>query len=132
MNYSGVSKEPKLRLFNRNHGKFYSSFVHEGVKLDCPTGRLNGLTIHYSYADLGHHLEKSNQYTSLSALDLKQRGKRYSKLWVPFKFAVTFLIYYFLKRGILDGYPGFMWSIFAAFYSSVKIAKTIELQNQVK
>ena len=31
--------------------------------------------------------------------------------------------------GILDGYPGFMWSFMAGAYTLIKIAKTIELSE---
>jgi glycosyltransferase involved in cell wall biosynthesis len=130
MHHSGVGFEHHLRLFNRKSGAFKFSNVHEEIKLNGPAGRLKGAIIHYSYNDLHHHLEKSNIYTSLAAQHYIQKGKRYHKLWVAFKFPLTFLIYYFIKGGILDGYPGFMWSFFAAFYTTVKIAKTIEMTER--
>ena len=130
MHHSGVGSEHKLRLFNRKYGAFDFSYVHEEIKLNGPVGRLKGTCIHYSYNDLHHHLEKSNIYTTLAAQHYKQKGKRYHKMWVAFKFPITFLIYYFIKGGIFDGYPGFMWSFFAAFYTTVKIAKTIEMTER--
>ena len=127
MHHSGVGTVYKLRLFNRKYGTFEFSHVHEQIVLNGPVGRLKGKIIHYSYRDFHHHFEKSNFYTSLAAKQYQQAGKRYQKAWVAFKFPVTFLTYYFLKMGILDGYPGFMWSFLAAMYSTIKIAKTIEL-----
>jgi glycosyltransferase involved in cell wall biosynthesis len=130
MKHSGVASEPKLRLFNRRSGTFEFSYVHEGVKLNSPVGRLKNAIIHYSYDSIYHHLEKSNIYTTLAAKQNKLQGKRYHKMWVAVKFPVTFLIHYFIKGGILDGYPGFMWSFFAAFHTTVKIAKTIEITER--
>jgi glycosyltransferase involved in cell wall biosynthesis len=127
MRHSGVAFEPKLRLFNRNSGAFEFTYVHERIKLDGPVGRLNGTAIHYSYKNLYHHLEKTDMYTTLAAQHNKHKGKRYHKLWVAIKFPATFYIYFFIKGGILDGYAGFIWSLFAAFSSTVKIAKTIEM-----
>jgi hypothetical protein len=101
--------------------------VHEKIILNGPVGRLKGAIIHYSFHDLYHHVGKLNTYTSLAAEQYKQAGKSYPKIWIAFKFPVTFLIYYFIKKGILDGYAGFMWSFFAAFYTTIKIAKTIEI-----
>ena len=129
MRHSGVGFVHKTRLFDRRSGCYEFSYVHEKIKLDGPVGRLNGPCIHYSYHDLAHHVEKSNNYTNLAAQDYKGKGKRYPKIWVALKFPVTFLTYYFIKGGILDGYPGFMWSFFAAFYTMLKIAKTIEIPD---
>jgi len=127
MHHSGVGFVHKIRLFNRNCGRFEYSHVHEKIILNGPVGRLKGAIIHYSFHDLYHHVGKINTYTSLAAQQYKLEGKSYPKIWVALKFPVTFLIYYFIKRGILDGYPGFMWSFFAAFYTTIKIAKTIEI-----
>jgi len=127
MHHSGVGFVHKIRLFNRNCGTFECSLVHEKIILNGPVGRLTGAIIHYSFHDLYHHVGKLNTYTSLAAEQYKQAGKSYPKIWIAFKFPVTFLIYYFIKKGILDGYAGFMWSFFAAFYTTIKIAKTIEI-----
>lgn len=130
LRHSGVGFEHKLRLFNRETGAFEFTYVHEVVKVNGLVGRLKGIVIHYSYHDLQHHIEKSNHYTTLAAKHYLKKGKHYSKLWVAFKFPVAFLLYYFVKGGFLDGYPGFMWSFMAAFYTSTKIAKTIELMDK--
>ena len=127
LRHSGVGFEHKLRLFDRQTGAFEFTYVHEEVKVNGLAGRLKGIIIHYSYHDLQHHIEKSNDYTTLAAKHYLKKGKHFSKLWVAFKFPVTFLLYYFVKGGFLDGYPGFMWSFMAAFYTTTKIAKTIEL-----
>jgi len=128
MHHSGVGNEHKLRLFNRKYGAFGASYVHEKINLNGPVSRLKGRVIHYSYNDLQHHLEKSNLYTTLAAINNKKNGKKYYKLWGTLKFPITFMLYYFIKGGFLDGYPGFMWSFFAAFYTTVKITKTIEVE----
>jgi len=130
LRFSGVGSDDKLRLFNREAGAFEFTYVHEEIKVSGLIGRLKGIIIHYSYRDLQHHIEKSNRYTTLAAEHYHKKRKHFSKLWVAFKFPVTFLLYYFVKGGFLDGYPGFMWSFMAAFYTSVKIAKTIELMDK--
>ena len=122
------TKADHLRLFNRNKGKFTTVPVHEGIVTDGVTGKLKGKIVHYSYRDISHHLQKINTYTSQAAQKNKQDHKSYSKCWVAYKFPVSFFIYYFLRLGFLDGYPGFLWAFFAAFYGSLKIAKTIEME----
>ena len=116
-----------LRLFDRRKGNFTEVPVHEGVVVEGGTGKLNGKVIHYSYRDISHHLQKINLYTSQAANKNNDEKRKYPKCWVAIKFPVSFFTFYILRLGFLDGYPGFLWSFFAAFYGSLKIAKTIEL-----
>jgi len=126
LRHSAMGKEYHLRLFDRRKARFTHPAVHEGVEAEGPVGKLKGIVIHYSYRDISHHLDKINIYTSHAAEENIRNNKRFLKSWVPVKFPVTFFIYYILRRGFLDGYPGFMWSLLASFYVSLKIAKTIE------
>jgi len=123
------SKEVHLRFFNREKGHFTNVPVHEEIIVEGIIGKLKGKIIHYSYRDISHHVQKINVYTSQAALKYVQEKKRFSKCWVLLKFPVSFFVFYFLKLGFLDGYPGFLWSFFAAFYGSLKIAKTIEIKD---
>ena len=119
-----------IRLFDKRKAGFACVPVHEYVKVEGLVGKLKGEIFHHSYRDIGHHLEKMNIYTTFAAKGNRKKNKSYPKFWVFFKFPVTFFIHYFIRGGILDGYPGFMWAFFAAFYTSVKIAKTIEMADQ--
>lgn len=130
MKHSGVGKEFHLRLFNRKEGRFTTVPVHEGIEISGPCGTLTGRIIHYSYRDISHHLGKINTYTSQAATGYHQRGRKFPKIWVACKFPFSFFSFFILKGGILDGYQGFMWSFLAAFYASLKIAKTIEMTPQ--
>ncbi len=119
-----------LRLFIRRKGHFTTVPVHEEFVVEGPIGKLKGKLIHYSYRDISHHLQKINVYTSQAAMKYLQEKRRFSKCRVAFRFPISFFTFYFLRLGFLNGYPGFMWSFFAAFYDSVKIAKTIEMANK--
>jgi len=130
LRYSGVGHEYHLRLFAKNKGGFTRVAVHEGIEIDGNTGVLKGRIVHFSYRDIAHHLEKINTYTSQAAEQNAGIGKKYAPCWVAWKFPVSFFTFYIIKRGILDGYPGFMWSFLAAFYASLKIAKTIEITKE--
>ena len=119
-----------LRLFDRTKGRFRYVKVHESVDVNGPVGMLKEKIIHYSYRDLSHHIQKINTYTTRAAEGYIARGRTFSKAWVAFKFPIGFFIFYIIKLGILEGYPGFLWSFFAAFYGSVKVAKTIEMHEK--
>lgn len=129
MKHSGVGNEFHLRLFDRRKGRFTTVPVHEGIEITGNTSELKGRIIHYSYRDISHHLGKINIYTSQAADGNLSRGKSYPRIWVGLKFPFSFFSFYFLKGGILDGYPGFMWSFMAAVYATLKIAKTVELKE---
>jgi glycosyltransferase involved in cell wall biosynthesis len=130
LRYGGVGNEFHLRLFNRTAGKFTTVPVHEGIEVKGTWGVLKGKIIHHSYRDISHHLEKINTYTSQAAEGYQRRGKSFSKIWVALKFPTSFISYYFVKRGFLDGHPGFMWSFLAAVSATLKVAKTIELSRK--
>lgn len=130
MKYSGLGHEVHLRLFNRQKGRFTNTPVHEGIVSEGSQGKLRNRILHYSYRDIRHHLDKINIYTSQAAEGLANNGERYSPLTVAFKFPMSFFTVYILKGGILDGYPGFVWSYLSAFYATMKLAKTSELQRK--
>ena len=130
LKYSGTGKEFLLRLFNRQKGGLKKVLVHEAIEVTGPVETLQGMLVHYSYSSISQHIHKTNLYTSLNAEGYVKSGTTFSKYQVFLKFLVNFIIFYFIRGGILDGYPGFMWSFMAAFSGSVKIAKTIELQEK--
>jgi glycosyltransferase involved in cell wall biosynthesis len=119
-----------LRLFDRTRGRFKFVSVHESVDVKGNVGKLKGKVIHYSYRDISHHIQKINTYTTQAAEGYTAKGRKFSKIWVFLKFPVNFFIFYFIRLGIINGYPGFLWAFFAAFYGSLKVAKTIEMQQK--
>lgn len=129
MRHSGLGHEYILRLFNRKQGSFTQVPVHEEILTNGRTGKMKGEFFHYSYTGIENHIDKTNRYTSFAAQGYHAGGKRFSGWWVALKFPVTFFTVFVIKGGFLDGYPGFLWSFFTAFYGSLKIAKTIELQK---
>jgi glycosyltransferase involved in cell wall biosynthesis len=130
LKHGGVGNEYHLRLFNKKRGGFTTVPVHEGIEVNGVISKLIHPVIHYSYRNISHHIEKINIYTSQAAEGYVKRGRRFSKLWVVVKFPTSFFAFYFVKRGFLDGYQGFMWSFLAAVYATLKVAKTIELNSR--
>ena len=49
---------------------------------------------------------------------------------IVLRFPLTFIRQYFLRGHVLNGYPGFMWSLFSAMYPAVKYAKLRELTSK--
>jgi glycosyltransferase involved in cell wall biosynthesis len=130
LRFGGVGHEKHLRLFNRKHGRFTTVPVHEGIQTEGKTGRLHGKIHHYSYRSISHQLQKIDTYSTQGAKANAAKGRSFLKCQVFLKFKFTFLAIYLLKGGIFDGYPGFMWAYTNALYSSLKVAKTIEMKKQ--
>jgi len=89
----------------------FGGMYHESVELSCnekETGQLSGLMYHLNEMDLRHRLRKSDLYLEEIIADL---AVRYPKihgghlLSLP---ALEFVKRYFLRRGLLDGVPGYI------------------------
>lgn len=122
------SRDRIIRLFDRTRANFNEAPVHERVVTDGPTGRLDGRLIHYSYRDLDEYFDKFNRYTSLMAREKFDQGRSVSRAGLIARTPVVFLQYYLLRGNLLNGFPGFVWSLLAAHYKTVKYLKLYELR----
>jgi glycosyltransferase involved in cell wall biosynthesis len=130
LRFGDVYKIPHLRLFNKKHGQFNANTVHEGIELAGKIGNLRHHMLHYSYESTSDYFTKFNAYTSAGAHELLKKGKKGGKLQVWTRLPITFFKGYFFKGGVLDGYPGFVWALFSAFYPVVKYIKMNELHEK--
>lgn len=122
----------QLRLFDRRRGRWQGGRVHESVKLrDGKPGLLKGELHHFSYRSLSDYLKRLESYTSLAAADYHDRGKTANAAELLFDPLVTFMKAYFLKRGCLDGLPGFMAAVMGSVSVYFKYAKLYELQHKL-
>jgi len=124
---------PILRLFNRRAGQFNDNKVHEMVIVDGRVGRLEGDLIHHTYRDIAHHIEKFNQFTSLDAQIVDNKGivlRPTNYLWYfvvkPF---LAFLRKYVVLKGYKDGVHGFLISVFTGMIVFIMHVKAWELQK---
>lgn len=131
LHFCGMRSEKHLRLFNRNKGNFSLAKVHEKFELETSNIKvLNGKFIHMPYRDLSHHLSKIDKYTSFWAYDKMRAGKKCNKLKIITKSSLRFLVIYFIKLAIFDGYAGFIWAMMGSYYSFLKYAKLYELYEK--
>lgn len=120
----------QLRLFNRQHGKWQGGRVHESVKINEDPGYLKGDIYHYTYRSLSDYLRRLEIYSNLAAFDYQQKGKQAGLFKLFFNPAATFLKAYLLKRGFLDGTPGFAVAVMGAVSVFFKYAKLYELRRR--
>lgn len=129
MRHGGEYKMRHLRLYDRRRGNYNQNRVHERVELDGPIGRFENHILHDSYGSISAYFDKFNDYTTAGATDLNARGKTASVAMIVLRFPLTFIRQYFIRGHALNGYPGFIWSMFSAMYPVVKYAKLREMQR---
>jgi len=118
-----------VRLFHRAHASWSNDDVHEAVLTTSEVGRLEGDLMHDSAEDLATYMAKQNRYSSLHAQALYRQGVRagYGRLLAsPL---ARFIKFYLLRRGFLDGGPGFAHIVIGCNNSFQKYLKLIELQK---
>lgn len=119
----------QLRLFDRRRGRWQERRVHESVRLDGEPGILKSEIHHYTYRSFSDYLQRLETYSSLSALDYRQRGKRAGPLSLIGNPIAAFVKSYLLKRGFLDGAAGLTVAALGAVSVFFKYAKLYELQK---
>jgi glycosyltransferase involved in cell wall biosynthesis len=119
-----------LRLFHRKYAGWSNDPVHEAVITTESVGQLSGDLLHDSAEDVATYLQKQNRYSTLHAEALYAQGVRagYAKLVLsPLS---RFIKFYILRRGFLDGGPGFAHVAVGCFAAFAKYAKLIELDKK--
>ena len=119
-----------LRLFDRNHASWSNDEVHETVITTADVGRLKGDLMHDSAEDVTLYLAKQNRYSSLHAQALYGQGVRAGYMKLLLSPLSRFIKFYFLRRGFLDGGPGFAHVAIGCFAAFAKYAKLIELSKK--
>lgn len=121
------------RLFNRRMANWSNDAVHEKVESSTSSARfekLEGDLLHESAESLESYLNKQNRYTSIQAHTLAARGKWPGIGKLVLSPVVRFIKFYVVRKGFLDGWPGFVHIAAGCFNSFIKYAKTRELMQQ--
>lgn len=124
--HCGWYPDYKLRLFNKQAGRWVGQALHEKIAVDGPTAYLHGNIDHYTYENITDHLNKMNNFTSLAA---NEPQRPISGTAILGRTLFAFFKKYVIKQGFRDGTRGLIVSLFAAFGVSVKYAKIWERQH---
>jgi hypothetical protein len=141
------------RLF-RPEKMSYERLVHCVSKADGPVGVVDGYLDHFPFSKgIGEWVSRHNSYSSKEAQQtLLDRGmeqparfrdlfladnaadrrKKLKSLYyrMPARPIIKFFFMYVVKRGFLDGRPGFIYAVLIAFYEYLIVLKTRELEAQ--
>lgn len=123
--HSGWYPDLLLRVFRREGVFFTQNGAHEKINPHGATGQLQGDIIHYPYASFANQWDKLNSYADLGAAALAKKGVRPGLLRAVGHALGCFLRMYVLKKGFLDGTPGFLIAVNEAFYVFAKYARLL-------
>ena len=118
----------QLRLYDRRAGAWEPARVHESVHVAGEPALLAGEIEHYPYANVSDHLQRIDRYTSLAALDMRDRGRRAGPLALLGHPPAAFLRNYILRRGFQQGRAGLAVSLLNSYYVLLKYVKLLELE----
>lgn len=128
--YGRESREFHLRLFDKRCGNFDDAQVHEKASVNGPTQHLTGTLLHYSYPNTSVYFRKFNEYTDRASDALMQKGKVRAPWEILLSLLFNFLWRLLVHGNILNGFPGWIWALYSAFYPVVKYTKVWEKRNQ--
>jgi glycosyltransferase involved in cell wall biosynthesis len=103
-----------VRIFRRDRARFVGGKVHERLEVTGRVVPLRGELRHYSFCDAADHWARCQQYARLWAESQHEAGKHAGALSPYLHAAVRWLRGYVLRRGFLDGQPGWRIAAFCA------------------
>lgn len=130
--HCGWYPDRKIRLFNRKKGKWTDAALHESVETDSKIGFLKGDILHYSYDSISDHINQTNKFTTIAAVEAYSKGKRSSLFKILTRPTFQFLRDYFLKLGFLDGRTGYTICKINALSAFLKYSKLKDLDQPIK
>ncbi len=115
-----------FRLYNRKRTQFNDNMVHESVEVKgLAAADLEGALKHYSYDDAASLVQKLQLYSTLFAE--QNKGKISSSPWKALRHGCgAFVKGYFIRKGFLDGYEGFLIALCQGLASYFKYLKLYE------
>ncbi len=125
--------DKKIRIWNKNQGQWQGD-IHEKIvfKENQIIQELKGDLLHYSYYTIEDHHGQIDKFTSLSAAELLQKGRKHSKIKEISSAIAKFLKDYIFFAGFLDGKAGFRIARLSAKATALKYKKLRKLQQKHK
>lgn len=132
--HGGWYPDKKIRLWNKNIAKWGGTNPHDTVILNKETKKeyLKGDLLHYSFNSINQHIKQIIKFSDIKAEQDFLKAKKSSFLKIMIFPLIKFIIIYFLRLGILDGYYGFVIAINSAHFTFLRFAKLKKLNSNKK
>jgi glycosyltransferase involved in cell wall biosynthesis len=125
--HSGWYPDRKVRLFRKDSAAWTGDYVHENLVVSGPVGTLRGALHHFTYASIAEHAARINRFSGLGAQKLYARGRKGRIAHLVVLPPARFLKSYFIKLGVLDGFPGLVIAALNAYAVFLRYAKLREI-----
>lgn len=122
----GIYPDPTIRFYKKNMGKLPCKNVHEQAEVVGSVGHLQSDLLHFSDPTFSRYLIRQDRYTSLLASELNSPNFITFFLFKPIYW---FILSYFFHRGYVDGFPGFIFSIFSSMRFPIAYIKYWEKKH---
>ncbi|RAV30660.1 glycosyltransferase family 2 protein [Sinomicrobium soli] len=130
MKYGTAKNDTKTLLFQKQHCRFGTKLVHENLVVEGRKGILKHHILHYTYRGFDHFVGKKNHYAWLQAREMFDKGKKASLFHILVKPPFRFFSEYIIKRGFMDGFPGFVSAYINSYGVMTRYIKLWLLQHQ--
>lgn len=118
LKYGGTYPDPAIRLIRKGKAYFPCKDVHEQMQVEGRVGWLQNHMLHLDSPSFSRYLKRNNRYINLIVDEMKEKNLRKDFL-TGFSYFIYKPIWWFLltqirHKGILDGFPGIIFSFFSA------------------
>lgn len=98
-----------VRLFDKTRHQYTNPVAHSRLDVrKADASALDGFLIHHSQEDMFLSIKKLNDYSTISAQMMAERGRKSSSLNAVFRGYFAFFRSYFMRMGFLDGIHGYL------------------------
>jgi len=134
IHHCGWYPDTKLRLFNRDKGKWDGINPHDEFRFfeKASILKLKGDLLHYSYHSLRDHHKQIEHFTSIAAKAYFEKGKKAPLIKLIFSPPVRFVRDYFFLLGVLDGKAGLRICYLSAGATFKKYKKLRKIYQKAK
>ena len=119
-----------VRLADRRAAQWSEPMVHETLVVSGEVGQLESPLDHFSFNSIHDQVITNLNFAKLGSQELARKAKPPSLLKAVLKPPGKFIETYLIKLGFLDGLPGFIISVNAAYSIFLKYAYLLESRIQ--
>lgn len=115
-----------LRVFLRERGKFSGGKDHEKVQVSGAVKKLKGDLLHFSFESINHLISKYPRFGDAFLKYQIEKKKKFSAPLTVLRAYWRFFRCYFIRKGFLDGYPGFFIAFNQFYYTLFRYTRLYE------
>ena len=125
--------DKKIRLFDKRLAHWGGMNPHDKIVLNTQANicHLEGDLFHYSFNSVEEYVKRNDEISSIASKSLYKNGQR-SGIRILVNPVWRFLKSYLIKKGFLDGYPGFVIAKNTAAQAYLKYKKLNKLNRERK